>query len=1061
MTSFRYQEDDISQIPALQLLINLGYQYIPQAETMKERGSKTSNVLLEGILKEQLKKINKGAVKGQDFSDSNIQNAINTLKDIPYDGLVRTNEKIYDLLTLGKSFEETIDGNKKSYNLNYIDWLNPEKNSFHVTEEYEVARTASNETRRPDIILFVNGIPFVVIECKRPDLQDTDPIDQAISQHNRNQKSNEIPSLFVFAQYLLALSKNDAMYATAGTEDRKFWSKWKNLKDLDKEIQKSIAKELPKEINDLIFSQPFRKSIPKVKQDLKRKVSEQDRVLFALCRKDQLLNNTFRNIVYDAGIKKVARYQQHYTVQNIVQRVKKVGSDGRRKGGVVFHTQGSGKSLTMVLLAKALILDSDIQNPKIILVTDRKDLDRQIRNNFKNCGLDPKQAKTGSHLLDIIEEGKASIITTVINKFEAGLRRRNYKNDSKDIFILVDESHRTQYGNLNIQMQKVFPNACYLGFTGTPLMKKDKNTATKFGGMIEPAYTIHQAVEDGAVVELMYEGRSSVLDVNKHSIDKWFERITELLSDEQKKDLKKKFAKSDKLNTVEQHIKIVAYDISDHFNRKFKGTPFKGQLVAPDKKSALLYHQYLEECGLVSSEVIISGPDEREGHENIYDESTDPIIGFWKKVMERWGSDDAYNEGVINLFNNQDHPEIIIVVDKLLTGFDAPRNTVLYLTKNLKDHTLLQAIARVNRLYPGKDFGYIVDYYGVLGNLDHALTEYGALSDFEEGDLESALININEEVEKLPQRHSQLWDIFKTVENKSDTEALEQHLADEALRHRFYERLSAFARNLDIALANLKFATETPDEEVRKYKSDLRAFMSLRKSVQRRYAETVDFKEYEQRIEKVYNTYVTSDEVEQITPLVNIFEKDKFEEEVAKVVGEAAKADTIASRTMKTCTEKMQEDPAFYTRFSKMIEDLIEEWRKRRISEGEYLKRAKDIMEKVQNRTDDDIPEKLRGYDVAKAYYGIVAETAPSYGNKKFDEKDVYADIALKINEIVEKKGSIVDWEQKQDIQNEILNEVEDCLIEFKAKYEIDLDWEQIDKIMQESLDIAKYRAVH
>jgi type I restriction enzyme, R subunit len=1066
--TLKYTEDDISQVPALQLLINLGYQYLSPAEALKERGGKNSNVLLESILVNQLKKINKISFRGEshNFSDGNIQNAVAALRDMPFDGLVRTNEKIYDLLTLGKSLEETIDGNTKSYNLNFIDWDEPKNNIFHVTEGFEVSKTASYETRRPDIVLFVNGIPFAVIECKRPDLENIDPIDQAISQHNRNQKSNEIPALFVFSQYLFAVSKNDGMYATTGTEERKFWSKWKNLKNLDAEIEKIINKPIKDEDKEKIFSQPFRKPGSKkyfdeLEKSGERLVTEQDRLLFALLRKEELLRNTFKNVVFDAGIKKVARYQQHYAVKNILERVKRIGADGRRKGGVVFHTQGSGKSLTMVLLAKALVLDPEIPNPRVVLVTDRKDLDRQLRDNFKNCGLEPLQAKTGAHLVDIIEQGKAGIITAVINKFEAGLKRRSFKDEANNIFVLVDEVHRTQYGSLNVQMQRIFPNATYLGFTGTPLLSKDKNTAIKFGGIIDPAYTIHQAVEDKAVVELLYEGRHSIQEINKEAIDQWFERITELLTPEQKADLKKKFARSEKINETEQRIRIIAYDLSDHFNRKFKDTGLKGQLVAGSKKAALQYKQYLDEAGLVTSEVVISGPDTREGHENIYDEPDDEVQRFWKKMMEKWGDDERYNEGVINLFQNSDDPEIIIVVDKLLTGFDAPRNTVLYLTRNLKDHTLLQAIARVNRLYPGKEYGYILDYYGVLGNLDQALTDYGALADFDADDLKGALTNISEEVEKLPQRHSDLWDIFKTISNKSDNEAFEQLLGDEALRHRFYERLSSYARTLDIALANLDFVTKTPEKEVSKYKADLKSFMNLRSSVQRRYSETIDFKEYEKKIDKVYHTYVTSHQIEEITPQVNIFDKDNFQAEVAKVVGEGAQADTIASRTMKTITEKMQEDPAFYTKFSNMLQSVIDEWRQRRITEAQYLRRAKEILEAVQNRTDQDIPEKLKDYDSAKAFYGIVAETAPSYGSKNFDEKEIYADISLRINEIVERKGSIVDWVQKQDVQNEILNEIENCLIEFKNKYGIEFNWEQIDRIMQESLEVAKYRAMH
>jgi type I restriction enzyme R subunit len=1055
-----YLEDDVSQIPALELLINLGFTYLSPAEAMELRGGRNSNVLLHRVLQQQLPTINKGAVKGRNFSDGTFQQAVNTLQDIQFDGLVRTNEKIYDLLTLGRSFEETIDGNKKSYSLKFIDWLNPGKNVFHVTEEYEVARQGSYDTRRPDIVLFVNGIPFVIIECKRPDLRHADPIDQAIEQHNRNQKNGEIPELFIFSQYLLALATNNAMYATTGTEHRKFWSKWRNLENCDSAIEALINQPLDTVTAQKLLTQPFRNphtSLSAAKEH--RLVTEQDRVLQALCAPESLLENSFRNVVYDGTIKKVARYQQHHTVRNILERVRRVGKDGKRKGGVVFHTQGSGKSLTMVLLAKALVLEKAIPNPKIVLVTDRKDLDRQIRDNFKNCGLQPQQATTGSSLIELIDDGKAGIITTVINKFKSGLNRRSYKNESPNIFLLIDEGHRTQYGSLNVAMQRIFPNACYIGFTGTPLMKKEKNTAHKFGGIIEPAYTIRQAVEDHAVVPLLYEGRTSVMKINTASIDAWFDRITKDLNADQQRDLKSKFAQSDKINTADQPIKVVAYDISDHYARRFKGTEFKAQLAAPDKKSALRYKHYLDECGVVSSAVIISGPDTREGHSDIYSEPNDEVQKFWAHMMERWGNEDAYNEGIINQFNHAADPEILIVVDKLLTGFDAPRNTVLYITKNLRDHTLLQAIARVNRLYPGKDYGFIIDYYGVVGSLDKALSEYEALAEFDAEDVADAFQKLDEEVEKLAQRHSNLWDVFKTVKNKQDTESLEQFLADEALRQIFYERLSLFSRTLELALANLSFVESTPEAKVATYKKDLKFFMNLRASVQRRYAEKIDFKEYEGRIQKLMDTYVNADEVETITELVNIFDQEKFEAEVAKVVGEAAKADTIASRTKRTCTEKMQEDPAFYQKFSKMLEKIIEDWKQRRITEAEYLRRAQAVRDQVVTRTDDDTPDSLKGYEQAKAFYGIVAEHTPPYGKPTPDAKEKYAEVSLRINEIIEEKSRIVDWQRKADVHNAIRNEIEDCLLEFKDRHGIALTYEDIDNIMDGALEIAKYRS--
>ena len=492
-----------------------------------------------------------------------------------------------------------------------------------------------------------------------------------------------------------------------------------------------------------------------------------------------------------------------------MKRIKTFDNEGRRIGGVVWHTQGSGKSLTMVMLAKAIALEPSIENHKIILVTDRIDLDDQIYKTFHHCGKEVEQARTGKLLMEMIEGHKERIITTVIDKFDAAIGIKEFCNSDQNVFVLVDEGHRGQYGPRHAKMRKTLPNACYIAFTGTPIVKKDKNTIAKFGGLIQPSYTISQAVKDKAVVPLLYEGRHVEQKVDSESIDSWFDKITEKLTKEQVADLKKKFATTDQLNKAEQKVMRIAWDISEHFRDNWQDTPFKAQLITQDKATALLYKKYLDEFVMVSSEVLISGPDEREGEEDIYAENKEAVIRFWKAMMAKYGSEKEYNKQIINAFKYGETPEIIIVVDKLITGFDAPRNTVLYLTRMLKDHTLLQAIARVNRLYEGKEFGYVIDYRGVLENLDQALDLYGSLPDFDKEDLADTLTDVSVEVQTLPQKHSVLWDIFKEVKNKYDEEAYERLLGDDALRIRFYERFSEYSRTLAIALSTVSFIENT------------------------------------------------------------------------------------------------------------------------------------------------------------------------------------------------------------------------------------------------------------
>jgi type I restriction enzyme R subunit len=1055
-----FQEDHISQVPALQLLQNLGWQYLSPEDALALRGGKRSNVLLDGVLDAQLRKLNRIRFKGQEyaFSEANIQSAVLALKDVIFDGLVRTNEKVYDLLVLGKSLQQTIHGDTKSFPLNYIDW-HPATwltgNVFHVTEEFEVERTGSHEIRTPDLVLFVNGIPLGVIECKRPDLKD--PIEQAVSQMIRNQRDEEIPKLFLYAQLLLAVSKNEARYATAGTPG-KFWSLWKE--EVDAELAPLVNRPLSNLQKHRLFGHRFqyvRRYFDALEQG-PREVTAQDRALYSLCRPERLLELTKHFILLEAAEKKVARYQQYFCVRKILERIRQRDQDGRRKGGVVWHTQGSGKSLTMVMLAKALALEPVLDDYKIVLVTDRVDLDDQIYGTFTNCAVEPVKAGSGRDLVKLLIGGKSRVVTTVIDKFETAVAKLNVRIDNPNVFVLVDESHRGQYGAMHARMRKALPNACFIGFTGTPVMKKEKDTISKFGGLID-SYTIREAVEDRAVVPLLYEGRDVEQEVDRKKIDRWFDVITERLTPQQKADLKKKFATTDQLNKAEQRVKEIALDISAHYRDNWQGTPYKAQLVTQDKATALLYKKYLDEFGMVTSEVLISGPDDREGHEETdADESKLPeVIAFWKKMMARHGSEERYNKNVINAFKHGKHLEIIIVVDKLLTGFDAPCNTVLYLARQLKDHTLLQAIARVNRLYEGKEFGYIVDYRGVLQNLNQAFDLYGQLEEFDSRDLEGTIADVAREIASLGQKHSDLWDVFKGVKNKKDEEQYERLLADQGLREQFYERLSAFSRTLAIALASTRFMEETPEAKVEKYRGDLRFFVNLRSAVQRRYSEVVDFKEYEAKIQKLIDTHIGTGVVERVTSLVNIFDKDAFLKEVERLEGTASRADTIASRTKKTIIERMDEDPAFYRKFSEMLEEAIRAFREKRLSDRDYLRRVMEIADNIRNRPGDNLPEQLRHHDVARAFFGTIEEVFAPHAGNGTDVREAGAEAALRIDEIIQRE-KIVNWTTNTDVQNRMKNEIEDYLHQLKEERHIALSFDEIDRILERCLDIARVR---
>lgn len=1054
-----FREDENSQVPAIQLLINLGYHYITPDEAVKSRGGKLNNVILDDVLEAQLRKINSFNFKGKEhkFSDKNIKNAVLAIKDVPNAGLVASNEAVYDLLTLGKSFDENIDGDIKGFTLNFVDWKNVKNNVFHVTEEFEVEKTGSKDLRRPDLVLFVNGIPFAVIECKRRDMEKA--VQQAVEQQIRNQYADEIPRLFHYTQILMACSVSDAKYATTGTHE-KFWSFWREKSDYETKLRKLINKPLNNDVKAKLFSERFgyvRGYFDALESQGDRAITQQDIAIYSLLSPERLLEMTYVFTVYDKPEKKICRYQQYNAVHSTLDRIKRRTTEGRREGGVVFHTQGSGKSLTMVMMAKAISLISDVENPKIIVVTDRKDLDRQIRDTFRSCGKETVQATTGSHLTELLQSKREVIVTTVINKFETVINKGDLKLESDDIFILVDEGHRTQYGKFNVSMQRVFPRACFIGFTGTPILKKDKNTVQRFGGFID-RYTIDQAVEDKAVVPLLYEGRHIGQEVDQRQIDQWFDRVTRDLTDDQRADLKRKFSSADHVNKAEEKIKQIAYDVSDHFNKNWKGTQFKGQLTAPNKETAIKFKKYFDDFGIVSTEVLISPPDTREGHEDPTQETTDEVQKFYKRMMDLYGNDEAYNEKIIDKFLDADEPEIIIVVDKLLTGFDAPRNTVLYITRSLKEHTLLQAIARVNRLCEGKDFGFIIDYYGVLGDLDSALTTYGALADsFDEADIANSLTDISKVADQLPQKHSVLREMFRTIQNKLDIEQYEVFLAPDDLRTEFYKKFADFSKTLGIALSSVQFVEAASKEDLKRYKDDLQFFQRLRVSVKQRYAESIDYKDYEKKVQKLIDTYVGATDAVSLNEPVNIFDKKAFEVEVSKLGSDASKADTIAHRTKRTITEKMDEDPVFYTKFSKMLEDTIQAWKDKRISDAEYLRRASEIMDSVRGRKEEGLPKALEGKEAAKAFYGIVNETFKDSIGEGDRLRDLSCKVALTIDQMVQAHIKR-DWLNDQDAVNRMKNDIDDYLFELKSQEKINLKVEQIDRVMNDCISVAKRR---
>ncbi len=1042
-----FNEVNISQKPALEVLSKIGYTVISPDAAESIRGN-LYNVVLEDILRKRLKSFNSFEYRGNkhNFSEKNIEQAILDIDEDLTDGLIKTNEKIYDSLIYGKSYPEKLNGvdGTKSFNINYIDWEHPENNVFHVVEEFTVERENGKGHIRPDIVLFINGIPFGVIECKKASIS----VNQGIEQMIRNQSQDYAPHLFKYVQIVMSTNKNETQYATAGTP-KKFWAVWKE--DKESEDYKWFLNEIKKAV-------------------IGRIPTTQDENIVSILHPKRILDIIRYFTLYDKNIKKIARYQQYFAVKEIIKTISETDKRGNRQSGVIWHTQGSGKSLTMVMLARYILSELADVHPQVLVITDRIELDDQIHATFTHSRLKSAKASSGMDLVKLINDNSADIITSLVHKFEK-VTQLQEPLKSRDIFILIDESHRSMYGVLYLKMKQIFPNACYLGFTGTPLMKKDKSTMIKFGSRMIHKYTIKDGVDDKSIVPLLYEGRLVEQSVNRNAIDKRIEMITRNLNDKQKEELKSKWSEFERIASSEQRIRLIADDIYVHFNKFYKGTPFNAMLATNSKFDAIRFKEAFDEFDDINTAVVISPPDEREGFDEVDEEPKDRVIRFWRKMMDGYTEPQKYESRIKNEFVHGDGIDILIVVDKLLTGFDAPKATVLYIDKPLKEHSLLQAIARVNRLYEGKDFGLIIDYRGLIEELDSALKTYSGsgLENFDGKDLDGALVDVISIIGKLRQAYSDLVSIFKRIKNKNDKEEYELTLAPEEIRNEFYDELSGFGKYLGIALESEHVYNALGDKDIYLYKRELKFYQELRASVKLRYSDTIDHKEYEAKMRNLMDTYIAAEDVIQITAPVDIMNKEEFENELLRLGSSVAKADAIRTRISKRITKKWDEDPAYYKKFSQRIEEIINAYREKRISDADYLQRMHEVMKDfIKGDSGIKYPDKIRHNQNAQAFYGVIKQVLES--------ENIYSPIIDTANEsqaiynFEQTLGSValdvdttitnlikVDWHDNPDVHKNINSSLSDILYTMMIENNPNesIDYDVIDLLIENIMKVA------
>ena len=1012
----KYEEEYIAKLPALTLMANMGWRFLSPQQALDARHGKQDQV----VLREELRRVLQTrrfhyAGKAHPLSEKSIENIISEVcSPALNEGLRQANQRMYNHLLYGIAVTEFVDGRKTNQTVSLIDWNNIASNSFLVTEEFRVTRTGGigssyYDCRKPDIVGFVNGIPMVVIEAKRPVSQGKKgpTLEEGISQNLRNQMHDEIPQLFVYSQILLSVNGNDGRYATCGTP-LKFWGGWREEDITDAEMLAVKNKKLSTQQIASLFSHRKPQDIAWYQNLIaggQLAVTGQDQMLISLLLPARLLDMTRLYTLFDNKIGRViARYQQVFGIKRLTERIKLKNAQGGREGGVIWHTTGSGKSLTMVLFSKALLLDESLKACRFIVVTDRVDLQTQLSNSFLSGDQLPGKhdhqkamATSGARLAQQIGKGKERIIFSLIQKFTSATELPECFNDDPNIVVLIDEGHRSQGGENHIRMKLALPNAAFVAFTGTPLLKDDKTT-NKFGPIVH-AYTMQRAVEDKAVSPLLYEERKPELNVNEKAVDSWFERITEGLSDTQKADLKRKYSRKGAVQSSDDRIRLIALDVANHFSKHIT-EGLKGQLACDSKLSAIKYKKYLDEAGLFESAVVMSPPDTREGNTSI-DEATLPEVSKWWKDNVGSQDEQKYTRDLIKRFEKDEQLKLLIVIDKLLTGFDEPQNAVLYIDKSLKGHNLIQAIARVNRLHDKKKEGLLIDYRGVLAELDTTIAKYQDLASRTQGgydihDIDGLYNQMSSEYKRLPLLYNTLWAIFDGVTNQSDPEQLRQALVPKMeLRHGefvdihlkrredFYEALSAFASCLKVALQSATFFEDSSftDADRKNYKDTVRQLSILRLQIKEDAGETVDYDEYADQVKKLLDKHVVGVQIKELDAVYDVSKMGQQKPKTPDASWSEDKTrnetDIIKTRVTKMIEQDLHDDPYAREAFSALLMKTIEEAEKQFDHPSKQYLLYSEFMQDVENRRLQDIPDAFGSNKHAQAYYGVFKKTLP------------------------------------------------------------------------------------
>jgi len=981
----------------------LGYNYLGNFEE-REGNSNIEEEYLIAFLKKK-------------YSDILIKKALSELKKTAVlsgtDDLYQPNKAVYSLLRYGVKVREEAGENTVTVNL--IDWDNFQNNNFYVAEEVTIL---GEKTKRPDIVLYVNGIALGVLELKRAGVSVT----EGIRQNLDNQQQRFIKPFFTTIQLVLAGNDSQGLYYGTTKTDEKYYLKWKEDK-----------------------------------YDYKPGVNILDEHIRQFCNKERLLDMVHNFIVFDGGWKKLCRPNQYFGIKEAQKYV------ARKEGGIIWHTQGSGKSLTMVWLAKWI--NENVDNARLLIITDRTELDEQIEKVF--LGVDEKiyKTKSGNDLINKLNVADPWLLCTIIHKFGGKDQTNEFIEELKipkdfkakgNLFVFIDECHRTQSGELHTAMEKILPKeTVYIGFTGTPLLKKDKKKSIEIFGSYIHTYKFNEAVKDGVVLDLLYEARDvdqRVLD--QKGLDDWFDAVTIGMNDLPKAELKQKWGSMQKVLSSKDRLQKIAFDIIKDFKTKARLRNGKGNaiLVANSIYEACRYYEIFQSFGFKKCAIITSFEPNAQSTkgESTGDGETQKVEQYeiYQKMLNGKDHETFERDAKKQFIDEPANMQLLIVRDKLLTGFDAPSCTYLYIDKRMQDHSLFQAICRVNRTEKeDKDFGYIVDYQDLFDSLNRSILDYtsDAFDDYDKDDVKGLLNNRLEKAkERLEDDLETLHQLCAPVEPPKQIEQYIQffcgntedkdHLkSTEELRLTFYKAVVQLIRSYNNVAGEMKEAGFTA-AQAEKIKVDVDHYVELRNVIKNASGEYIDLKSYEPEMRQLLDMYLTADPSRTIS---NFGDATLLQLIVEQGIGEATKklpnsiqkseramAETIEANMRKVIIQEMPINPAYYEKMSTLLAELVHQRKLNAISYEEFLKRIEELAKNIQPKeTKSNYPKSIDNR-AKQAFYDNLEENE-ALANDLFDKIDEERPAGWIGNRIKEKL---------------VRNVVEEVLVEYKRTLPDDAD---------------------